>query len=75
MHMHMILAHYPLKDTHIFGIANLKNKRPTPMLDLPAKHMITVFRYPDHMRREPGYTMTAISIRFGHSDNLQCKQL
>ena len=67
MHVDMIWTSYPFEYADIFGVADLQEQVSTSDLDVTLKHMITVLRDPDDVRRQPRNGVPAVSIIFhGH---------
>ena len=71
VHMHMVFTYDPFEYIHIFCITNLYQKFSTALLYIALQYFVAIFCYPYYMRRQPGYSMTAMSLLIYHSTNIQ----
>jgi len=67
----MVLAYHSFKNPNILGIAYLFDKVPAPDLDIALENMVTIFRDPDYMSRQPGYCMAGPSLLVCHTSNIE----
>ena len=58
----MVFTHCTLQNSYILCITNLDDQFPTSFLDLTFKNLVTVFRHPDNMNRQPRDRMIASSL-------------
>ena len=67
VHVDMIFADYSFKYPHIFGVADLQEQVSTSDFDVTFKHVITVLRHPDDVRRQTCDRVPAVPVIFhGH---------
>ena len=67
VHVDMIFTDHSFEDADIFGVADLQEQIATSDLDVAFKHMITVLRDPDDVRRQTCDRVPAVPIIFhGH---------
>lgn len=71
MYVHMIFAYNTFKDPNILRITNLLDKFTAPDLDITLENLITIFRDPYNMNRQPRYRMSRPSLLIYHSTNIE----
>lgn len=71
MYVDMVLTYGSLKDAHVLRITDLLDKVAAPDLHIALENVVSIFRDPYDMRRQPRYGMARSPLFVSHSPNIE----
>ena len=70
MYMHMIFTYHTFQDYNFIHLTNLDDQLPASLLYISFEYMVTIFRRPNYVTRQPGYRMRTLPHSLFHAANI-----